>query len=95
MIPQQSELAEIARKTVVLYNRLRGPEAFAKIIKVEPQLITIAFSGTFCVNCSVVDYLEGFAHEFKALSSKFDLKIGKTRQTSVNSFEADYDVKPR
>lgn len=95
MISQQAELDELVRKTVALYNRFHAPEAFAKIVKVTPYLVTITFSGGFCYSCGVLDYLEDFVHEFKALTSSFQLKIGKTRQTSSRTFEADYEVKPR
>jgi len=94
MISQQ-ELEELIRKTIMLYNRYRSPEAVAKVVTVAIDRVTIAFSGSFCYSCGVVDYLEGFVHEFKILTDKAELKIDKTRQTSPRSFEADYKVKPR
>ena len=40
-----------------------------------------------------MDYLEGFAQQFKSLSGKAELKIGKTRQINPITFEVDYIVK--
>ena len=91
----QAELEELVRKTVLLYNRYRSPEAVAKIVSVTTESVTIAFSGSFCYSCGVIDYLEDFVHEFKMLTDKAELKIGKTRQITPRSFEADYRVKSR
>ena len=91
----QMELEELIRKTVLLYNRYRSPEAVAKIVLVTPEYVTIAFTGSFCYSCGVMDYWEDFVHEFKMLTDKAELKIGKTRETNPRSFEADYRVKPR
>jgi hypothetical protein len=91
----QVELEELIRKTVTLYNRFRSPEAVAKIVIVTPENVTIAFTGSFCYSCGVIDYLEDFVHEFKMLTDKAELKIGKTREINPRSFEADYRVKYR
>ncbi len=69
------------------------PQANAKLVYFSSFLLTISFTGSFCYNCSVLDYLEDFVGDFKILTDKFELKIGKTRQTSPRSFEADYIVK--
>ena len=89
----QLELEQLVRRTVALYNRFRSPEAFAKVVFVSPDLVTISFSGSFCYSCGVLDYIEDFVHEFKILTSKAELKVDRSRQTSPRSFEADYKVK--
>ena len=92
----QTELAAITQKTISLFNRLRSPEAVAKAIVVLPEVITIAFSGSFCYECGGVDgYVEAFANNFKVLNSKVELKSGKARQTSPRSFEVTYLVRPQ
>ena len=91
----QAELEELIRKTILLYNRYRSPEAIAKIVFVTPENVTIGFTGSFCYSCGVLDYLEDFVHEFKMLTGKAELKIGKTREINPRSFEADYRVKYR
>ncbi len=91
----QAEMEELIRKTILLYNRYRSPEAIAKIVIVTPENVTIAFTGSFCYSCGVLDYLEDFVHEFKMLTGKAELKIGKTREINPRSFEADYRVKYR
>lgn len=94
MLPQQ-ELEELAKKAVVLYNRVRTPEVTAKLVFVSPELLTVSFSGGFCYGCGVLDYVEGFASQFKSLNDKAELKVGKTRQINPRTFEADYSVKTR
>ena len=91
----QSELEELIRKAILLYNRYRSPEAIAKVVSVSPETVTLTFSGSFCYSCGVIDYVEDFIHELKMLTDKVELKIGKTRQTSPRTFEADYRVKLR
>jgi hypothetical protein len=91
----QLELEDLVRKAIALYNRFRRPEATAKFVFLSPETVTIAFSGSFCYSCGVLDYIEDFIHEIKLLSDKVELKIGKTRQTSPRSFEVDYRVKLR
>jgi len=91
----QLELEEFIRKAILLYNRYRSPEAVAKMVSVSPENVTLSFSGSFCYSCGVIDYVEDFIHELKMLTDKVELKIGKTRQISPRSFEADYRVKLR
>ena len=91
----QPELEELIRKTIILYNRFRSPEAVAKAVMVTLDRIIISFSGSFCYSCGVMDYLQDLVHEFKILTDKAELKIDKTRQTSPRSFEAAYKVKHR
>jgi hypothetical protein len=91
----QAELEEIIRRSILLYNRFRSPEATAKLVNVTPERITVAYSGSFCYSCGVVDFLEDFVHEFKMLTDKAELKIDRTRQVNPRTFEADYKVKYR
>ena len=65
------------------------------MVIVTPDNVTIAFTGSFCYSCGVIDYLEDFVNEFKMLTGKAELKIGKTREINPRSFEADYRVKYR
>jgi hypothetical protein len=89
----QLSLEEIARKAITLYNRHKMPEATAKLVNVSPYTLTISFTGSFCYNCSVLDYIEDFIGVFKILTDKVKLRVVKTRQTSPRSFEADYTVR--
>ena len=91
----QPELEDLVRQAIILYNRYRSPEAIAKLVSLSPENVTIAFSGSFCYSCGVLDYIEDFIHEFKILTDKVELKIGKTRQTSPRSFEVDYRIKAK
>jgi hypothetical protein len=94
MLPQ-SELEELVRKTIVLYNRFRSPEAIAKLVYVSPVTVTISFTGSFCYGCGILDYVEDFVQKFKVLTDEAELKVMKTRQTSPRSFEADYIIRAK
>ena len=91
----EAELSEIAKKAVQLYNRVRSPEVTVKLVFASPAMLTVSFSGGFCYGCGILDYVEGFANQFKALTDKSELKGGKTRQLNPRTFEADYTIKTR
>lgn len=94
MLPQPN-LDELIRKTIALYNRYHSPEATAKLVSLTPEAVTISFSGSFCYSCGVTDYIEDFIHEAKILSDKVELKMGRNKQTSPRTFEAEYKIKLR
>jgi hypothetical protein len=87
------ELEQILVKTISLYNRVRSPEITAKLVSVTPVNVKVSFSGGFCYGCGIIDYVDGFAKQFKTLSDNAELKTDKTRQITPRTFEADYIVK--
>jgi len=89
---EQSELEEVARKAILLYNRVRSPEVTAKLVFASPAMLTVSFSGGFCYGCGVLDYVESFAQQFKALTDKTQIKVGRTRQINPRNFEVDYSI---
>ncbi len=91
----KTELEPAVRKTVSLYNRLKSPQVFAKVVHVSNESVTISFSGPFCYNCSVpLVFIEDFVKNLEVFTDKVKLEIGVTKQTSANSFEVDFAVKP-
>jgi len=96
MTISQSNLEAAVHKAVLLYNRLKSPEAVAKIVHVSPELVLISFSGSFCYECGGVQkYVDDFAKDFKVFIDYVELVAGKTRETSPRSFEVGYAVKAR
>jgi hypothetical protein len=93
MFISQPELEETLRKTTSLYNHLKNPEVFAKIILVTPEMVVLLFSGTFCFNCGVLNYVEDFIHSFKALTNKAELKVGRVKEINSHSFEVYFQIK--
>jgi hypothetical protein len=91
----QQEIDDLSRKTSQLYNRIKSPQVTTKVKFATPDMLTISFSGGFCYGCGILDYVEGFAQEFKVLSGNAELKVGKTREITPRTFEADYFVKRR
>jgi hypothetical protein len=96
MTLSQFELEALVRRTVLLYNRLKSPQAVAKVVSISPETVTITFSGSFCYDCGgVLNYVEDFTRDFKVFTDAVELVIGQTRETSHISFEVDYKVKHR
>ena len=83
------------QRAIALYNRTRSPEVTAKLVLISPALLIVSFTGGFCYGCGIQDYVEGFAEQFKALSGKYQLKVGKTREVNARVFEADFNVEWR
>lgn len=93
MALSQTEMEQLVNRAVSLYNRLKSPEVTVKAVLVTPVSLTISFSGGFCYGCGIMDYVDGFAAQFKALSGKVELKVAKTREINPRVFEADYTIK--
>ena len=96
MMNPPSELEAALRKTVLLYNRLKSPEAVAKIVQVSPEMVIISLSGSFCYECGDIQkYVEDFAKDFKVFVDYAELTAPKTRETSPRSVEVNYLVRTR
>jgi len=94
MPTSQTDLSVAIQKTISLFNRLRSPKVNVKVVAILPETVTIAFSGSFCYECSsVAIYIEDFINNFKIFITNLDLKAGKTRQTSPRSFETTFYVR--
>ena len=92
----QSDIENAVRKTVLLFNRLKTPEAIAKVVFIMPEQVTISFSGSLCYECGDVEkYVDDFAHDFRVFIDYVRLEAGKVRETAHHSFEVDYRVIPR
>jgi hypothetical protein len=83
------------RKTVLLFNRTRVGEATAKLVSFSPTAVVIEFSGGFCYGCGVTDITEGFADQYKHLTSKTQLKETKTIQVNPRTIQTTYNIKNR
>lgn len=51
-------MKEKIEKGIEEFNRLRAPEANAKLIYFRNKILKVKFSGPFCLSCSVYDYFE-------------------------------------
>jgi hypothetical protein len=89
------DLETAVKRAVALYNRTRSPEVSAKLVFVCPVSVTVSFTGGFCYGCGIMDYVDGFAQQFKVLTGKFELKVSKTREVNPRTFEADFNVKTK
>lgn len=91
----QFEIEKTLEKTVLLYNRLKAPQIFAKIILINKELIAVSFSGIFCFSCGVLNYIEDFTNSFKALTGKAELKISDIKEINPHSFEVYFEIKEK
>lgn len=90
------DLEAALRKTVLLYNKMKSPQAVARIVQTSPEMVIISFTGPFCHKCGGVQkYVDDFAKDFKVFIHYAELIHGKTRETTPHSVEVSYFVKPR
>ena len=94
MMPSDSDVEDIVKRTITLYNRLHISNAFAKLITLTPPILIIEFTGTFCATCSTIEITDGFEEHLKTLSGdKIKLKQGKTTQTNLHTIQTTYTIK--
>ena len=96
MSRSQEEIEALVRKTVLLFNRLRSPQALTKVVAVSPEMVTIGFSGSLCYECGDVQkFVEDFRKDFKVFVDYIELVSGKVKETSPRTFEVNFFVKVR
>ena len=93
------KLVELAIKR---YNRYRGAESQAKLLKIMGDTVVIAFEGSFCETCGINDWVDDFRYVMEDLGGEaelvtviepekpeefFDYRIGVFRVKRVPSIE--------
>ena len=70
------------------YDRYRSPEDTAKLVSVSDEMVTVAFSGSFCCSCKAGAYFEDVICQVKRLADEMGLDILEA-QWSAGSFDVD------
>ncbi len=61
------------RKAIIKYNKYRAPEAIAKVIKNEDNLVYVKIEGTFCETCGLYDWIEDLKYVFEEYGLSSDI----------------------
>ena len=104
--PRKREEIEAIEKLVKLaikrYNRYRGAESQAKLLKIMGDTVVVAFEGSFCETCGINDWVDDFRYVIEDLGGEaelvtviepekpeefFDYRIGVFRVKKVPSIE--------
>ena len=94
MMPSDSDLENIVKRTITLYNRLHISNALVKLIALIPPILIIEFTGNFCATCSTIEMTDSFEEHLKTLSGgKIKLKQGKTTQINLHTIQTTYTIK--
>ncbi len=93
------ELKRITGKALKEYNRIRAPEAIARLIDTKDDLLYIEFSGSYCETCGLYDWIEDFKYVLEDLGVKAEIvdvvepedprdnrRIGIFRVDNINMF---------
>ncbi len=81
---QITSLEEVIRDAINEYNRYRSPEATARLLKINNNHIIVEFTGSFCLTCGLIDWIEDLAYilEDKGLPVKLvDIKASEDTDT--------------
>ncbi len=104
--PRKREEIKAIEKLVKLaikrYNRYRGAESQAKLLKIMGDTVVVAFEGSFCETCGINDWVDDFRYVIEDLGGEaelvtviepekpeefFDYRIGVFRVKKVPSIE--------
>ena len=64
------KLVELAIKR---YNRYRGAESQAKLLKIMGDTVVVAFEGSFCETCGINDWVDDFRYVIEDLGGEAEL----------------------
>ncbi|MEB3779232.1 MAG: hypothetical protein GSR85_03265 [Desulfurococcales archaeon] len=70
----QARVLSLIRESIELYNRYRSPEATAHLIRASGEEVVVAFEGTFCESCGIVDWIEDLAYVMAEYGIEAELK---------------------
>ncbi len=70
----REELKNVAKRALEDYNRIRAPEAIAKLIRVKDNLLYIEFTGSYCETCGLYDWIEDFKYVLEDLGVKAEIE---------------------
>ncbi len=65
---------EEIRKAIERYNRYRGVEARASLLKISGSRVYVFFEGSFCNTCGVNDWVEDFKYVLEDLGVESELE---------------------
>lgn len=83
-------LTEIIHRGIEQYNRYRYPEAEAKLVKIENDMIVVEFRGPFRFTCGVIDWIEDLRYELEDLGVKVKLvKVEDKGDTLISYFKLE------
>jgi hypothetical protein len=75
--PRRREDAKAIEKLIDLaikrYNRYRGVESEAKLLKIMGDTVVIAFEGSFCETCGINDWVDDFRYVIEDLGGEAEL----------------------
>jgi hypothetical protein len=75
--PRRREREELARRLLELairrYNRYRGAESRAKLLKLSGDTAIVAFEGSFCETCGINDWVDDFRYVLEDLGAEAEL----------------------
>jgi hypothetical protein len=73
IVVEGRDIRSIVEKAINLYNRLRSPEAVAKLISIEDSIVKIMFRGSFSFTCGIRDWVEDMVYVFEDLGVEAEL----------------------
>jgi len=66
-------LKRLVDKAIKLYNKYRSPEAIARLMRIDGDIVIVYFEGSFCETCGINDWVEDLRFIFEDLGAEAEL----------------------
>lgn len=84
-------LEDLLNRIIAQYNKYRSPEATARLLSINGNIVEVEFEGSFCHTCGVIDWIEDLSYEAEDLGLKMRLikVIDKEQDKKVGVFSIE------
>jgi len=86
---KEEDLKKILAEAIESYNRYRGPEAEARMVRVKYNELVVDFSGPFCWGCGTYEYFEDLIYEVRSIS-QVEMKVVSYEPLGAEKFRVKY-----
>ncbi len=70
---REEDVKRFVEKAIEVYNRYRGVEARAKLLKVKGDVVYVLFEGSFCETCGINDWVDDLRYVIEDLGGEAEL----------------------
>ncbi len=69
----EEALKKLVDLAIRRYNRYRGAESKARLVKISGDTVIVAFEGSFCETCGINDWVDDFRYVIEDLGGEAEL----------------------
>lgn len=69
----EDTMKKLVELAIRRYNRYRGAESKARLVKISGDTVIVAFEGSFCETCGINDWVDDFRYVIEDLGGEAEL----------------------